>query len=220
MTVPCAIDRLDLDPAACGSTSAAWVVGKSWERDVSFVIGADGHGSLVRRLLGVECERLGAPGIFATFEVVAPPEPADELRITIAGGTRNAWWPLPEGRCRLSFELDDEDAPTSARRKSRLPAFVPWVTRALDEEVLRALVAERMPWAQVPEGELRWSVAVRFERALARALGRGRVARRRRRAPRVPIRCAEHERGHRGGGRPGGADRGHRWRAPRTRCSL
>ncbi|MBK7976623.1 MAG: FAD-dependent monooxygenase [Deltaproteobacteria bacterium] len=106
---------------------------------------------------------------------MAPPEPADELRITIAGGTRNAWWPLPEGRCRLSFELDDEDAPTSARRKSRLPAFVPWVTRALDEERLRELVAERMPWAEVPEGELRWSVAVRFERALARALGRGRV---------------------------------------------
>lgn len=174
-TIACAVDRLDLDPAARRVGTAEWVVGKSWERDVPFVIGADGHGSLVRRLLGVERERLGAPGIFATFEVVAPPDPVDELRVTFSAGTRNAWWPLPGGRCRLSFELDEEDAPASPRRKQRLPGFVPWVTRALDEERLRQLVAERMPWAPAPCGELGWSVALRFERALARSFGRGRV---------------------------------------------
>lgn len=178
-TVPCAIDRLELDrgsePSGRGGARAEWVVGKSWERDVSFVVGADGHGSLVRRMLGIERERLGAPGIFATFEVAGTPDPADELRVTFTGGTCNAWWPLPGGRCRLGFELDDEDAPLVARRKQRVPAFVPWVTRALDEERLRALVAERMPWASAPSGELGWSVAVRFERALARSFGRGRV---------------------------------------------
>jgi 2-polyprenyl-6-methoxyphenol hydroxylase-like FAD-dependent oxidoreductase len=97
------------------------------------------------------------------------------LRITFAGGMRSVWWPLPAGRTRLGFELPAEEGPTAVREKSRLPSIVPWLSSTLDEKRLHELVAERLPWHAAPSGRLMWSVAVRFERALAAAFGRGRV---------------------------------------------
>lgn len=173
--VSCSIDRMELASAGYGVSRSEWTIGKRHEVAVPFVIGADGHNSLVRRQLGIERRSVGAPGVFATFELVTPTSAPDEMCITLANGTRNVWWPLPGERVRMSFEIDDEDAPTSARRKSRLPSFVPWLTRSLDDERLHQLVAERMPWLRCPEGSLMWSVAVRFERALVDTFGRGRV---------------------------------------------
>jgi 2-polyprenyl-6-methoxyphenol hydroxylase-like FAD-dependent oxidoreductase len=174
-SVECGIDRLDKESTGYDVAKSERVIGRTFESTASFVVGADGHGSAVRRLLGVGRERLGQPGLFTTFEVATRLEPADEMRVTITQGTRNVWWPLPGERSRMSFEIVAEGVPASARTKSRLPSFVPWITHALDETRLRELVAERLPWLGVPEGRLMWSVAVRFERALADAFGRGRV---------------------------------------------
>ncbi len=174
-TVSCSVDRMELSSAGYGVSRSEWTVGKRHELDVPFLIGADGHNSLVRRQLGIERRAAGAPGVFATFEVASQAPSRDELCIALTRGTRNVCWPLPEERVRLSFEIDDEDAPLSARRKSRLPSFVPWLTRSLDHERLHQLAQERMPWLECPAGPLMWSVAVRFERALVDSFGGGRV---------------------------------------------
>lgn len=174
-SVACGIDRLDKESSGYVVAKTERVIGRTFETEASFVVGADGHGSMVRRLLGIGRETVGSTGIFATFEVAARPEPADEMRVTVANGTRNVWWPLPGERSRLSFEIVEPGAPAAARTKSRLPSFVPWLTHALDEARLRDLVRERLPWLAAPEGRLMWSVAVRFEHALADAFGHGRV---------------------------------------------
>jgi 2-polyprenyl-6-methoxyphenol hydroxylase-like FAD-dependent oxidoreductase len=173
--VGCGIDRLDKESSGYVVAKTERVIGRTFESDASFVIGADGHGSMVRRLLGIGRETVGSAGLFATFEVAARPEPADEMRVTLTAGTRNVWWPLPGERSRLSFEIVEPGAPAAARSKSRLPSFVPWLTHALDEARLRELVGERLPWLAAPAGRLMWSVAVRFEHALADAFGHGRV---------------------------------------------
>jgi 2-polyprenyl-6-methoxyphenol hydroxylase-like FAD-dependent oxidoreductase len=182
LAVACAIDRIDSSSSGYAVATSGGVVGKSFEREVPLVLGADGHGSLVRRQLGIELRPAGPAGTVAVFELEGQNVPAGdsarrsrELRITFAGGLRSVWWPLPGERSRLGFELAADQAPTAARGKSRLPSIVPWLASALDDRRLHELAAERLPWHPVPSGRLMWSVAVRFDRALAEAFGRGRV---------------------------------------------
>ncbi|HBL30805.1 MAG TPA: hypothetical protein DD490_28555 [Acidobacteria bacterium] len=175
--VACTIDRIDSDSSGYAVSHAGGVVGKSFERDISMVLGADGHASLVRRQLGIEQRESGSAGTVAVFELEGELFPSErgEVRLTLTDGLRSVWWPLPNGRTRLGFELPPEAGPTAERGKSRLPSIVPWLASSLDESRLRELVAERLPWHPTPFGRLMWSVAVRFERSLATSFGRGRV---------------------------------------------
>lgn len=181
--VACSIDRIDSESSGYAVAKVGHVVGKTFEREIPLVIGADGYGSLVRRQLGIELRATGPVGTVAVFELEGESCPTDlpeddarrELRITIAGGMRSVWWPLPGGRTRLGFELPADEGPTAGRGKSRRPSIVPWLASQLDDRRLRELVAERLPWHAAPSGRLMWSVAVRFERALAASFGRGRI---------------------------------------------
>lgn len=181
--VACAIDRIDNDSSGYAVSKVGGVVGKTFEREVPLVIGADGHGSLVRRQLGIERQATGPSGTVAVFEIDGESLPTDlpkdearrEMRITFTGGMRSVWWPLPGERTRLGFELPAEEGPTAARSKSRLPSIVPWLAGTLDDRRLHELAAERLPWHPAPSGRLMWSVAVRFGRALASSFGAGRV---------------------------------------------
>lgn len=181
--VACAIDRIDAESAGYAVARVEGVVGKSFEREIPLVLGADGHASLVRRQLGIALVPAGAAGTVAVFELEGEPPPGDrsagdprtEARITFAGELRSVWWPLPAWRTRVSFELAPGGVPTAEREKSRLPSIVPWLASPLDERRLRELVGERLPWHAAPSGRLVWSAAVRFERALAATFGRGRV---------------------------------------------
>lgn len=181
--VACTIDRIDGDSSGYAVSKVGGVVGKTYERELPLVLGADGHGSLVRRQLGIELEPTGPSGTVAVFELEGERLPMDlperdarrELRIAWTGGLRSIWWPLTEERTRLGFELPAEEGPTAARSKSRLPSIVPWLAGTLDDRRLHELTAERLPWHPAPSGRLMWSVAVRFERALASSFGSGRV---------------------------------------------
>src|SRR6266545_2261415 len=95
--VACSIDRIDSDSSGYAVAHTGGVVGKSFDREIPLVIGADGHGSLVRRQLGIEREAAGPSGTVAVFELDGESLPADlpgdgarrELRITFAGGLRS-----------------------------------------------------------------------------------------------------------------------------------
>ncbi len=179
----CTIDRIDSASSGYAVAHGGGVVGKSFEREVPCVLGADGHASLVRRQLGIERQTTGLRGTVAVFELDREPAPADllgidprhELRITFAHGLRSIWWPLPGERSRLGFELPADAVDVEPRHKSRLPSIVPWLAQELDARRLRELVAERLPWHRTPSGRLMWSAAVRFERAQAVAFGRDQV---------------------------------------------
>jgi 2-polyprenyl-6-methoxyphenol hydroxylase-like FAD-dependent oxidoreductase len=181
--VTCTIDRIDAESAGYAVSSVGGVVGKSFEREIPLVIGADGHASLVRRQLGIERLESGRAGTVAVFELDGAEPPADrpatearrEVRLTLGDGLRSVWWPLPGGRTRLGFELTAAADPTTAREKSRLPPIVPWLASPLDERRLHELVAERLPWYGAASGRLMWSAAVRFERSLVASFGRGRL---------------------------------------------
>lgn len=176
------VEDLAPESVGYGVASSEWKVEERRRVVSSFLVGADGHRSAVRRLLGSEFPEVVTPAggaeVFAVFEEEAsPPNPA-EVRVVLTEDTSNVLWPLGEDRMRWSFELVDPEGLVAQRKKGRLAVQLGGdLFPHLDRDDLGRLVAERAPWTGggPGPGELSWSVAVRFERRLAEPLGRGRV---------------------------------------------
>jgi len=149
------------------------VTEKVFPFQAELVLGADGHASMVRRKLGFEFQEMGNPEYFVVFEFECDGDPGHEVRIVLDEKTTSILWPLPGGRCRWSFQVENFDDLESERVKRRLSEFGHWVSPGLDEDRLRALIAERAPWFRAGIRELFWSIPIRFERRLASGFGRG-----------------------------------------------
>ncbi len=170
------IDRLEKQSVGYAVSHAAWVIAKSKEYQLPFVIGADGHHSLVRRQLRLDFPEVGKAQHFAVFEFSTDFDLEQEMRVVLNPTNANVIWPLPDGRCRWSFELPDYDHPEQERKKNRLMVEVGGVHYPmLEEDNLRALLAERAPWFTGEIGDIIWSLVVRFERRLAEGFGSSRV---------------------------------------------
>ncbi len=115
------------------------------------------------------------PKFYALFEFQCGGE-FPEAAVSLDEGRRSVFWPLPEGKVRWSFEINDDDIPPESRLKSRLPMHVgsqiyPYLTR----EDLQRLLVQRAPWFTAEVGHVTWSLGVRFEQRLVREFGSGRV---------------------------------------------
>jgi 2-polyprenyl-6-methoxyphenol hydroxylase-like FAD-dependent oxidoreductase len=152
-------DVAKLDQVGTGYAVARseWVVAHRETARPSFVIGADGYDSTVRRLAGIEMTAHGAPQIFSVYEIEAQGELPSEVRVILDADATSVYWPLEEGRCRWGFEIRDqsEHAPTMER--------------------LAQLLAARAPWWTARPTEIYWSTLGLFESRLARSFGAGPV---------------------------------------------
>jgi 2-polyprenyl-6-methoxyphenol hydroxylase-like FAD-dependent oxidoreductase len=170
------IERLGKFSEGYSVATMEWVVEKALQRRAAFVVGADGYGSAVRRALGVPFEEKGPPQIFAVFEFESDAKVGNEVRVVLDGGTTSVLWPLRDGRFRWSFELPDPGDLEASRAKSRIAVQIAGQAYPhLGVDQVRDLIAEHAPWFQHPVHDLVWSMAVRFERRLARGFGRGTV---------------------------------------------
>ena len=151
-----------------------WAIEKELTFRAAFMVGADGHRSLVRRALGTPFEEAAPSQVFAVVECGGGR--GSEMRLVLGDATVNALWPLPGGRARWSFELEAPEVSAGDRFKSRLTTQMgERHFPHLDEARVRELVRERAPWFEPELGELGWSIEVRFERRLVPAFGRDRV---------------------------------------------
>ncbi len=185
------VEHLGKESTGYSVATTVWVVEKTLELAPRYVVGADGHRSRVRRALGVEFPELGAPALYAVFELGSSAGPAEEVRVVLGSdsgdppadtrgpggaGRSDVLWPLGPDRRRWSFQVQPAALEREDRKrpdKSRLAVQVgrhsyPYLSR----ESMEALIAERAPWFEGPLGDLAWSVAVQFERRLAAELGR------------------------------------------------
>ena len=141
------IDKLVKESVGYAVAHTEWMVAKSKDVPVRFVIGADGHQSLVRRALGSDFPEVGAAQHFAVFEFESDADLGDEMRLIFGDRTTDVLWPLPDRRCRWSFQLVDDEAPAASRTKNRIPVEIGGARfPRLDEDRLRALIAERAAW--------------------------------------------------------------------------
>jgi 2-polyprenyl-6-methoxyphenol hydroxylase-like FAD-dependent oxidoreductase len=170
------VQRLEKESTGYAVAHTEWTVEKEVEFRAGFVVGADGHRSLVRRALDVPFEETGPSQVFAVVECSGGPGTPDEIRLVLGKDTVSALWPLPDHRARWSLELDASEVSSEERFKSRLTTmlgerFFPH----LDKERTLALLNERAPWFEADKWELGWSIEVRFDRRLAPSFGRDRV---------------------------------------------
>ena len=173
--VVASVQRLVKESAGYAVAHTEWAVDETLAIEASFVIGADGHRSLVRRALGLPFEEAGASQVFAVVECARGEAPAHELRVVLDGTTTSALWPLPAGRARWSLELEAPDVAAADRYKSRLTTQLgERFFHQVEPAAIAALLAARAPWFGPPR-DVGWSAEVRFERRLSPQFGRGRA---------------------------------------------
>lgn len=142
-----------------------------------YLIGADGHGSFVRRHLDIAFPEVGRPQHFAVFEFQTGTPLADEVALVLHEDGISALWPLPDGRARWSFAVDPGTHPGARRIKDHDPVQVVGggIYPALSRTLLEQLLRERAPWFQAKIEHIYWRVLVRFERRLVPRFGHGRT---------------------------------------------
>jgi 2-polyprenyl-6-methoxyphenol hydroxylase-like FAD-dependent oxidoreductase len=170
------VHRLEKQSTGYAVARTEWAIDEELTFEAGFVVGADGHRSLVRRALGASFGEAGPSQAFAVVECDGGAAPRDEMRLVLDEETVSVLWPLTRGRARWSLEVEASDVSSEDRFKSRLTTmlgerFFPH----LDEGRIRELLRERAPWFAPGAGGLGWSVEVRFERRLAGSFGRDRV---------------------------------------------
>lgn len=170
------VHKLEKQSTGYAVAHTEWAIDKEIDFQAGFVVGADGHRSLVRRALDLPFDEAAQSQAFAVVECGAAPGPGEDMRLVFDATTVSALWPLPGGRARWSLELEAPEVSAADRYKSRLTTmmgerFFPH----LDEARVRELLRQRAPWFELELRELGWSIEVRFERRLAGSFGRERV---------------------------------------------
>jgi 2-polyprenyl-6-methoxyphenol hydroxylase-like FAD-dependent oxidoreductase len=165
-----------------GGTATGYIV-PHWETVVvkripvnaQFVVGADGHASLVRQRLGIENTRVSGPEFFAAyeFESDAPSEP--EVRVVLDETTTNVLWPLAGNKSRWTFQLLKSDGLSELPGKERRPTR--FAQPKVDEEIrqyVEQIARQRAPWFSAKLRSLTWCTDVVFEHRMAKQFGRNR----------------------------------------------
>jgi 2-polyprenyl-6-methoxyphenol hydroxylase-like FAD-dependent oxidoreductase len=163
-------------------TSTGYVV-PHWETVVKnrstlraqFLIGADGHNSMVRPRAGFEYQSAGKTESFAAFEFETELKPADELRVVLDDMTTNVLWPLGENRYRWTFQLLRSELSGDFPGKDRRAVRV--AEAAIDERIrqyVQKVAHQRAPWFESEITRVNWCTEVTFERRLVAHFGRNR----------------------------------------------
>jgi 2-polyprenyl-6-methoxyphenol hydroxylase-like FAD-dependent oxidoreductase len=148
-------------------------VEKRLQVQAQFIIGADGSNSLVRRRLGIEFKRAGAPQHFAVYEIEAGGVCGHEAKVVLDDTSASVLWPLSDARCRWSFQVSSDKVGDDFPQKERDRIVVVEPPSGQDSlHRLRRLLNDRAPWFRNPVGEVVWSADVQFEPRLARHFGR------------------------------------------------
>lgn len=152
------VHKLDQVTLGYPVSVAEAVITKTAHATSSFVIGADGYSSQVRRILGADYDHFGDIGTFFVTELECDREIEPEVRILLEEGSTNVFWPISGRRVRWSFQIDPR-VPFAGTVEDRLATY--WENRA--------------PWFQARPERIYWSTEIQFERRLASTFGQGRI---------------------------------------------
>jgi len=163
-------------------TSTGYIV-PHWETVVKrrvpihsqYLVGADGHNSLMRQRLGIQFESAGDTEAFAAYEFEADTAGEDEVRVVFDGGTTNVLWPLGENKFRWTFQLSRAEAGTEFPEKDRRAVRLEQPT--IDERVrqcVERVAQHRAPWFRANIKKITWCTEVAFQHRLVSSFGRNR----------------------------------------------
>lgn len=170
------LERLSEAMSGYAMARLEWQVDKEMCANAAYVIGADGHFSVVRRRLKIPFPKVAPTQSFAVFEFKSNFAHENTAHVVFGPQETSILWPLPGGYCRWGFEIEESSADAISREKDRL--FVQVGSHgyhALESESLGDFLEARAPWFDGDVGAFRWRMVVRFERRLAEQFGNGRI---------------------------------------------
>lgn len=162
-----------------GATGTGYIV-PHWEAVVKrrfpmrarFLVGADGHGSLVRQRLGIENTQVGPAAHFIVCEFEPEKQLENEVRVVLDTSTTNVLWPLVGNEGRWSFQVPQgqelPEFPEKERRGARM------AQKGADDRIrqyVEKVAKERAPWFTGGVKEITWWTEVVFEQRLANQFG-------------------------------------------------
>ncbi len=167
----------ELEGTSTGYVVPHWetVVRRRAQLRTQFLVGADGHNSLVRQRLGIEHDKVGEREFFAAYEFETESPGYDEVRVVLDNHTTNVLWPLPGNKCRWTFQLVQSEVaemPEKERRAFRV------AEAGVDDRIrhyVEAVAQRRAPWFDLEVKEITWCTEVVFEHRMAREFGRNRT---------------------------------------------
>jgi 2-polyprenyl-6-methoxyphenol hydroxylase-like FAD-dependent oxidoreductase len=167
---------------ALSGTSTGYIV-PHWEATVrrryavraQFVLGADGHGSLVRQRLGIAFERAAEPQAYAAYEFETDMIGPDEIRVVLDDKTTSVLWPLPGKRFRWTFQILKSEISAEFPEKERRTVRVanPNVDERIRQYVQR-VAKQRAPWFEANIKVIDWCTEVAFAEEVTPRFGWGR----------------------------------------------
>jgi 2-polyprenyl-6-methoxyphenol hydroxylase-like FAD-dependent oxidoreductase len=167
----------ELAGTALGYDAPHWetMVSNTSEWRANFIIGADGFHSLVRRCANIDCDLIGKPRLFVVYEFGCE-VPDNELRIVLNETDINVMWPLPDRRCRWSFQWTEteESSDFPFKERSELWFEEPSVAEKTKQH-LQQLLGKRAPWFDSAVERIEWATDVQFEYRVAKRFGEGRA---------------------------------------------
>ena len=151
-------------------------IDKILDYEANYLIGADGHESVARHIAGIEFPEVTPSADYAVFEFKTDADLPNEMRIIIKDQKTHVFWPLPNGHCRWSFQVDPGDAPADSLNKDHhLIQFGDHGYAQLDREHLDHFLTENAPWFKGSIEDLNWRMLVKFEHRLANSFGKDRI---------------------------------------------
>ena len=165
-----------------GGTGTGYIV-PHWENLVrrnlnvrsQFLVGGDGHNSLVRQRLGIEYARLAGPEFFAAYEFESDTPIDEEVRVVLDDSSTNVLWPLPGNKNRWTFQVNRAELAAEFPEKER--RSVRFEQKTVDERIrqyVQKACGQRAPWFTAGVREVTWCTEVFFEARLAKQFGRDR----------------------------------------------
>lgn len=139
--------------------------------DTRYIIGADGHNSLARRVADIDFAEVAPTTEYAVFEFQTDVDLPDEMRLITTDEGAHVFWPLPDGSCRWSFQVKPDSVSASRKRDTLLVTLGNEGYPLLEEDRLREWLATIAPWFEGKVEHLRWRMMVKFEQRLAKSFG-------------------------------------------------
>ena len=175
--VTASIEKLTLTSVGYPFARSEEMVQSAAEVEASYVVGADGAESHVRQILGIPMEDAGPASTYEVIEFDCLSANPREVRISLAPGSADVYWPQQGSVCRWSLELAGK-AEASEERPGKERRAVVMLDDEPDAEAREQLTRElaaRSPWFVAGVREIDWRTTVRFAPRVASSFGRDRI---------------------------------------------
>lgn len=170
------VDRLSEGMTGYAVAHIEMQIDKILDYQANYLIGADGHESVARHIAGIDFPEVSPSADYAVFEFKTDAELPNEMRLIIKDNKTHVYWPLPNGHCRWSFQVDKGMASTHSRDKdNKFIQFNHISSSLLDREHLDTFLTENAPWFDGSIEDLNWRMLVNFEHRLASSFGKDRI---------------------------------------------